>query len=67
MKKALYKLLLFIEVHLEDHLFLLLIGCPTVNFGSISRRQSHSPDVNHCVLSIFDPKVTGSVVAWLDP
>ena len=30
----------------------LLFGCPTVNFGPVSRRQSHSHDVNHCILHI---------------
>ena len=27
-------------------LFLLLFGCPTANFGPLSRKQPHSPDVN---------------------
>ena len=26
--------------------FLLLFGCPTDNFGTLSRKQPHSPDVN---------------------
>ena len=30
--------------------FKLLFGCPTANFGPLSRGQPHSPDVNHCVL-----------------
>ena len=30
--------------------FLLLFGCPAVNFGPFSRGQAHPPDVNHCVL-----------------
>ena len=30
--------------------FQLLFGCPTANFGPLSRGQPHSPDVNHCVL-----------------
>ena len=38
--------------------FYLLFGCPTANFGSLSRVQHHSPNVNHCLLSMFDPKVT---------
>ena len=29
--------------------FKLLLGCPTANFGPLSRGQPHSPDVNHCV------------------
>ena len=32
------------------YLFKLLFGCPTANFGSLLRGQSHSPDVDHCVL-----------------
>ena len=28
----------------------LLFGCPTANSGPLLRGQSHSPDVNHCVL-----------------
>ena len=30
---------------------------PTLRLGL--RRQSRSPDVNHCILSIVDPEVTG--------
>ena len=30
----------------------LLFGCPTANFGPLSRGQTHSPDVNHCVLRL---------------
>ena len=29
--------------------FKLLLGCPTANFGPLSRGQPHSSDVNHCV------------------
>ena len=29
----------------------LLFGCPTANFGLLSRGQSHSVDVNHCVFT----------------
>ena len=32
--------------------FKLLFGCPTANFGPLSRGQPDSPDVNHCVLHI---------------
>ena len=38
-----------------------------VNVWSFLRGQPHSPDVNHCVLSMFDPKVTRSFVTGLDP
>ena len=27
-----------------------LFGCPTANFGPLSRGQPHSPNLNHCVL-----------------
>ena len=27
--------------------FLCIFGCPTANFGPLSRKQPHSPDVNH--------------------
>ena len=32
------------------------------NFGSLSREYPHSPSVNECFLSIFDPRVAGSLV-----
>ena len=37
------------------YFFKLLFGCPTAKFGSLSRRQPHSLDANHCVLH-FWPK-----------
>ena len=36
----------------KNFFFKLLFGCPTANFGPLSRGQPHSPDVNHCVLHI---------------
>ena len=30
----------------------LLFGCLMTNFGPLSKRQPHSPDVNHCILHI---------------
>ena len=33
--------------------------------GGGGREEPHSPDVNHYVLSIFDPKVTRSLVTRL--
>ena len=36
--------------------FFFLFGRPTANFGSLSRGQPHSPDVNHCVFLHFQPK-----------
>ena len=45
----------------------LLCGCPTANFGSLSKGQSLSPDVNQCFLTYFDPKVIRSLVKKLDP
>ena len=63
----------FIYIHYFTHIYYilyilyiyyLLFGCPTVYFGPLTRGrgQPHSPDINHCVLSIFDPKVTESVM-----
>ena len=52
----------------------LQFGCLTANSepllswgggGGWGRVEPHSPDVNHNVLSIFDPKVTGSLVTRL--
>ena len=36
------------------------------NFGSLSREYPHSPSVNQCFLSIFDPTVAGSLVIRFD-
>ena len=37
----------------------LLCGCATANFSLLSRKQSHSPNVNQCIWAIcFGPKVT---------
>ena len=46
--------------------FKLLFGCPTANFGPLSRGQPHSPDVNHCVLH-FRPEGHRSLVMRLGP
>ena len=48
------------------YFFYLLFGYTTANFGRLLRRQPHSPNVKHCILSIFDRKVTGSLVTRLD-
>ena len=42
--------------------FFLLFGCPTANFGPLSRWRPHLSDVNHCVLSVVYAKATGNVV-----
>ena len=34
-------------------IFYLLFGRPMTNFGSLSRRQPHSPNVNYCIFIIF--------------
>ena len=34
------------------------IWLPTINLRSLWREELHSFDVNHCVLCIFDPKIT---------
>ena len=45
-----------------------ILGCPTTNFGSSPRGQPHSTNANHyLLLTIFDSKVTGSLVMRLDP
>lgn len=44
-----------------DHLFLIFLICylaATASFGPLSREQPQSTDVNDCILSIFDPKVS---------
>ena len=40
----------------HQNFFYLLFGCPTANFGLLSRGQDHSPNVNYCVLSTFNMK-----------
>ena len=37
------------------------------NFGPISRGKLHYLEVNHCILSILDIKVTGSLIAREGP
>ena len=32
--------------------FYLLFGCSMANFWLLLRKQSHSPDVNHCIWAI---------------
>ena len=36
--------------NLKHIYFQLLFGCPTANFGPLSRWQPHSPDANHSIL-----------------
>ena len=45
----------------------LFFGCPIANFWPLLRKQPHSFDVNHYVLSMFDLKVTGSLIKWFGP
>ena len=47
--------------------FHLLFSYPTTNSGPSSRGQLHSAHVNLCVLFMFDPKVTGSLVLIFFP
>ena len=48
------------------HFFKLQFGFPAANFGPFSRGQPHLPDVNHCILKYFDPKVTWSLITgWV--
>ena len=45
--------------------FFMLFGCPTANFGPFLRILLETPYVNHCAFTIFDLKVTGSLVMRL--
>ena len=45
----------------------LLFDCHTANSGPLSSGQSLSLNVSYCVLSIFDPKVTGILETRLAP
>ena len=46
---------------------ILSFGCPTANFGPLSREKPHWLDVDHCVFICFDPKVTRSLITRLGP
>ena len=35
-----------------SYFYYLLFGCPTANFWLLSSKQSHSPNVNHCIWAI---------------
>ena len=37
------------------------------NFGLLLKGQSNSPEVNHYILSMFDQKITGSLITRLGP
>ena len=41
--------------------------CPTVNFGPLSRGQSHASNLNYYELYVFGLKVTGSLVMKMVP
>ena len=49
------------------NIFLMALWLPHSQLWAIIKGQPHSPDVNHCVFNVFDPKVTGSLVTRLDP
>ena len=51
----------------SDDFFDLLFGSTNTSFGAFSRKHSHTNDVNHCFLSIFNSKVTGSFVVKVGP
>ena len=38
----------------------LLFGCPTTNFGRLSRGQPHSPDLNHYVIQVLTRRLPGT-------
>lgn len=40
--------------------FKFLFGCPTDNFGLLSRGQPHSPDVNHIVFTYLTQRSLGT-------
>ena len=50
---------------LKGHvIFYQLFDFPTATFGSLLRKQLHSPDTSHCVLlSIFNAEISGSLVS----
>ena len=47
--------------------FQLVFGCHMFNFGPLSGRQPHSPDVYHLRFTYSARGVTGSLVAKLGP
>ena len=58
----------FLQLHgsfYQHGTFCLLLGCPTVNLGPLSKGQPHSPDVNHSVFVHFHTKVTEILVTRL--
>ena len=59
--------LLFTQLTSNIGKFCLWFGCPIANCGPLLRKQPHSFDVNHYVLSMFDLKVTGSLITRLGP
>ena len=40
--------------------FQLLLGCPTANFGPLSKGQPHSFNVNHCVVTFSTQRSLGA-------
>ena len=59
----------FLQLHgsfYQRGIFYLLLGCPTVNLGPLSKGQPRSPDVNHSVFIHFHTKVTEILVTRLD-
>ena len=51
----------------SQHFFYLVFGCPTANFGSLSRGKPISSNVDHNVVSVFDRRVTSNRAARLGP
>lgn len=45
-----------------DWIFI-LFSCPTANFGPVLSGYPHHPNINHCVYSNLDPKVTSKTLA----
>ena len=44
----------------KGHFLKLLFGCPTANFGPLSRGQPQSPYVNHCVFTVSIRRLPGA-------
>ena len=47
--------------------FYILFDCHMTNFGPLLSGQCHSPNINRCVYSSFDPIVAGGLVTTLGP
>lgn len=46
-------------------IFYHLSGCPKLNFEPLTKRESHTPSVNHCAIFQFDPNITRNLITRL--